>query len=127
MKAVLIAIVALVLTGISAASTWGYMVDESRLNEYQALGHPSPGEVSALGGLWGVVPDVARVIAAANQTAPDTWQINHTTFWKPWNNMQWHMKPYPAFPFQSAEVGMSHVTIWHSTGSFYLVAVPEPA
>ncbi len=121
MKLTTLALVLLLSAGVAPAAKWGYMVNESDMSTFQALAEPTWQEVQAAGPVLGVVPDVARVIAAANQTEPYTWQINETTYWKSWNNMQWHMKPYPALPFQSPEIPMSHITIWHASGDFYLV------
>lgn len=108
------------------AAKWGYLVNETDLATYISLGSPTPEEVqecaSANGTvIMGVVRNIQLVIDFAIPTGIETWEINHDTKWKHYNNMQWFMKPYPNLAFQSPEVTMNHVTVWHSQGDFYLV------
>lgn len=98
----------LLLDGTSGAE-WGYLVNESDTSR-----------------VYGVVPDAQRVIDAAIPAGNDSWEINNATYWKYWNNMQWHMKPYPSLPFRTPEVVVSHITIWDA-GDHYLIGARMPS
>lgn len=113
MKLATIALLAVLLAG-SASAKWGYLVNETDIDEYAALG--SPEEILQNGSVWGVVPDLQAVLDASADG-----QINQTTYWKHWNNMQWFMEPYPDLPFQSEEIAASHATIRQVESDFYLV------
>lgn len=114
MKLAAIVLLAVLLASSASAGTWGYLVNESDIDEYASWG--SAEAILQNGSVWGVVPDMQTVLDAS-----EGGQINQTTYWKHWNNMQWFMEPYPNLPFQSEEVPASHVTIRQVTGDFYLV------
>lgn len=105
MKLAAIVLLAVLLAGSASAEKWGYLVNESNTSQ-----------------IYGVVPDAQKVIDVATPLGNDMWVVNDTTYWKSWNNMQWHMKPYPALPFQSPEVEISHITI-STAGNHYLIGV----
>ena len=114
MKLATIALLAVLLAGSASAGKWGYLVNESDFDEYASWG--SSEAILQNGSVWGVVPDMQTVLDAA-----EDGQINQTTYWKHWNNMQWFMRPYPDLPFQSEEIAASHVTIRQVESDFYLV------
>lgn len=114
MKLATIALLAVLLAGSASAGKWGYLVNESNVEEYASWG--SSEAILQNGSVWGTVPNVQAVIDAS-----EGGQINQTTYWKHWNNMQWFMEPYPDLPFQSEEIAASHVTIRQVAGDFYLV------
>lgn len=114
MKLATIALLAVLLAGSASAAKWGYLVNESNFDEYVSWG--SSEAILQNGSVWGVVPNVQAVIDAS-----EDGQINRTTYWKHWNNMQWFMEPYPDLPFRSEEIAASHVTIRQVESDFYLV------
>lgn len=114
MKLATIALLVMLLAGSASAGKWGYLVNESDIDEYASWG--SAETIMQNGSVWGVVPDLQAVLDASADG-----QINQTTYWKHWNNMQWFMEPYPDLPFQSEEIAASHATIRQVESDFYLV------
>ena len=115
MKLATIALLAVLLAGSASAGKWGYLVNESNFDEYVSWG--SSEAILQNGSVWGTVPNVQTVLDAA-----EDGQINRTTYWKYYNNMQWFMKPYPKqLKFRSQEMAVSHVTVRQVAGDFYLV------
>ena len=114
MKLATIALLVILLAGSASAGKWGYLVNESNFDEYASWG--SAEAILQNGSVWGVVPDMQTVLDAA-----EDGQINRTTYWKHWNNMQWFMKPYPNLKFSSQEIAAYHVTIRQVESDFYLV------
>jgi hypothetical protein len=114
MRSIAIALMIVLLAG-SASANWGYLVNESNVDEYASWG--SSEAILQNGSVWGTVPDVRAVLDAS-----ENGQINHTTYWKYYNNMQWFMKPYPKqLKFRSQEVAATHILIRQVKGDFYLI------
>ena len=115
MKMVAIALLVVLLAGLASAGNWGYLVNESSVEEYASWG--SSEAILQNGSVWGTVPDAQTVLDAS-----ENGQINRTTYWKHWNNMQWFMKPYPKqLKFHSQEIAASHISIRQVAGDFYLI------